>query len=246
MDTPHPRIDERFCRTLLLLLLLLRCCRVVDRRHGRITGARRGRAGALVGLGQRRTAARWRRQWRRQRWRGLFVDERRAGRRQRHGSGWRRSMCQGRRGRVVVRAQTVVQRRRRLELQSAGRISHRRRRIGEAAVLMENRSGAVAAEKLVVHAERGDVRRRSGGRIHGRVVVGVRAVHDVISGRRVRRHGGRSEVLARDGVGRRRLSHAGVDEVRAHCIDRQTRQSADVWQSMASRSRHAAAAATMM
>ena len=181
MDTPHPGIDERFCRA-LLLLLLLRCCRVVTCRHGRITASSRPRAGALVRLGQWWTAAGRRRQRRRQRCWRLLVGEDRG----RHGSGRRRPVSQCRRRRVVVRAQAVVKRRRRLVVQSAGRIRHRRPRISEPGVRLENRSAAAAAaHQLLVHPESGHVRRHSARRVELRVVVGVRAVHDVISGRRV-------------------------------------------------------------
>ena len=199
MDTPHPRIDERFMTLLLLLLLLLLWCgRLVDCRYRCVAGVRRGRGGTLVRLGQWWTTARWWRQWRRQRNRGLLLDESGSGRRERHGSGRRRAV--GQTGRcLVVSTYSVVERRRRLVLQSCGRrVPHRRARVAKRGVL-ENRSTTEPG----CH-----VRRRSAGRIHLWIIVRVREVHDVISGSRVWRHGGGSEVLARDSVGR--LTHAGV------------------------------------
>jgi len=239
MHASHPRIDERFCWTLLLLLLsLLWCCRLIT---GRITGARRGRPGALIGLGQRRTAARRRRQrWRQRGWR-LFVDEGTGGR-QRHGGSRRRSVRQ-RRGGFVMWAQTVMQSGCRLVLESTGRVPHRRSGVSEPG--MREDGPAVATQQLLVHAaEPGDV--RGSGRSAGRVIIIRLPVHDVTSGRRVWRHrrGGR-KVLARDRVGRRRLAHAGVDEVRAHCGQWTRAGTCDVFASLAS-SRHRDVTTTMM
>ena len=235
MDAPHPRVDERLCRT--LLLLLLGCRRgVVD-----VAGGARSRGGgrALVRLGDRRRAAAGRRrQRRRERRRGRLLLEV-AGRGAGPGRGrdGRRPMVMvvvvgdesvAVRHAVVVALQPVVQRRRgrrdraRLELQPARRrrVPHRRRRVAEPSAAAATTSVLERRAELVEARDR--LHGATGGRVDRRVVVGVRgAIHEVVSGgggggggdgSGGRRDG--SEVFA--SVGRRRLTHAGVDEVGTH------------------------------